>query len=142
MTTINRKVFWPAVAIGWAAIGWGLIGLFENSSRTNPSQWVRWFVGSLVVHDLILAPAVIGVGVLLARWVPVRHRGPVQGALIITGILVLVFFPFVRGYGLRDDNPSALPNDYGMGLIIVIALTWLGAGVVLWHRRARKGGEE
>ena len=132
---INRKIFWSSVAIGWTTIAFGVFGLFDNSARTHPDQWVRWFVGALIVHDFVVAPAVFVIGVLLARRVPGRYRGPVQGALIVTGMLVLISFPFVRGYGQRADNPSALPNDYGLGLLVLLAIVWLVAGGFLLRAR-------
>lgn len=133
----SPKIFWPSIAVGWATIGFGVFGLFENSARTHPDQWVRWFLGALVVHDLVVAPAVFAIGVLLARRVPESYRGPIQGALIITGILVLVSFPFVRGYGQRADNPSALPNDYGTGLLVLVAVVWLVTSLFLWRARLK-----
>lgn len=134
---VNRRLFWPSVAIGWATIGFGLFGLFENSARTHPDQWGRWFLGALVVHDLVVAPAVFAIGALLARRVSGSYRGPIQGALVITAILVLVGFPFVRGYGRRADNPSALPNDYGAGLLALVAVVWLVTGLFLWRARLK-----
>ena len=135
---VNRRIFWSSVVIGWATIGFGLFGLFENSERTHPDRWARWFFGALVVHDLVVAPVVIAIGALLARRVPANYRGPIQGALITTGILVLVSFPFVRGYGHRADNPSALPNNYGAGLLALVVLVWVVTGLFLWRARVRR----
>jgi hypothetical protein len=122
---------------GWGIIMYGVIGLLDNAGDTRPSDLVRWFVGGAIVHDGFAAPLVCGAGLLLARLVPARARGPVQGGLLVSTVVVLFAWPFLRGYGLRPDNPSALPNNYGAGLLVVLAAIWLVCGaLVLWRRRS------
>lgn len=137
----NPRVFWPLAGIGIAVMGYGLYGLFENSSRTHPSQWVRWFVGAAIAHDFVVAPIVIGVGVVVVRRVHGLLKAPLQGALIATGILVLLAYPFVRGYGRSPGNPTVLPNNYARGLVVVLAIVWIVAGAFMWTgwRSGRRG---
>ena len=122
--TPSRRIFWSSVALGWAVIGYGLWGLFDNANRTNPEQWIRWFAGSLVVHDFVIAPLTFGIGALIATRVPRRIRAPLTGGLIASAIVVLTAWPLLRGYGLRSDDPSALPNDYPAGLAMVLVAVW------------------
>ena len=51
-------------------------------------------------------------------------------------------WPFVRRYGEVPTNPSALPNDYTRGLLIVLAAVWLVAVALLVHagRSIRRRG--
>jgi hypothetical protein len=119
------------VLLGMAAIGyggWRLVNLL--ASTTSRRSWATFFLGSLVGHDFLLAPLVVLAGVLLARVLPPLVKAPVQAGLILTGVLVLVEWPFVRRYGIRPDTPSALPRDYAHGLLLVLALVW--AVIAAW----------
>jgi hypothetical protein len=44
----------------------------------------------------------------------------------------------VRGYGVRADNPSALPKNYLAGLALVLAVVWSAVALIAlrsWRRR-------
>jgi hypothetical protein len=138
------------VLLGVATIGyggWRLVHLL--ASTTARRSWATFFLGSLVGHDFLLAPLVVLAGVLLARLLPSLVKAPVQAGLIVTGVLVLVEWPFVRRYGIRPDTPSALPRNYAHGLLLVLALVWaVIAGWVIMRlardprvsdRRGRRG---
>ncbi|MGH9289742.1 MAG: hypothetical protein ACRD0V_15860, partial [Acidimicrobiales bacterium] len=59
---------------------------------------------------------------------------PVRAGLAATGILALVGWPFVRGYGADPTNQSLLPRDYGAGLTAAIGVVWLAvAAWVAWR---------
>jgi len=130
----NPRVFWSLAAAGIAIMGFGIYGLMLNAERTQPGQWVRWFVGSAIAHDFVLAPVVAIGGWLVARSIPGRYRATVNGALIASGIVILVAYPFVRAYGASESNPSALPNDYALGLLGILATIWVPAGLMLWRK--------
>jgi len=114
-------------------MGYGVWGLFDNSTRTSPEQWIRWFMGSLVVHDFVIAPLTLAVGAILVARIPHPLRAPFQAGLIASAFIVLTTWPLVRGYGLRSDNPSALPNDYLGGLAMVLIAVWSVVGAVAWR---------
>lgn len=125
------------LAGGLLVVAYGVVGLLMNAHRTQPDQWVRWFVGSLVAHDLVLAPLVFGSGAVVVRSVPARWRAAVQAALIASGVVVVASWPFLRGYGRRADNPSVLPNDYAAGLAAVLAIVWVATLIGISLRRRR-----
>ncbi|MGH2776177.1 MAG: hypothetical protein ACRDJT_12205 [Actinomycetota bacterium] len=134
----SHRVFWICAVLGWLVIAYGVWGLFDNASRTNPDQWIRWFIGSLVVHDFVIAPVTFIVAIVLVARIPRPARAPFQAGLISSAIVVLTTWPLVRGYGLRSDNPSALPNDYPAGLTMVLIAVWSVVAVVAgraWKRR-------
>ena len=128
--------FWITAGVGWAAIAWGLLNVFRHSLDTRPANLARFVVGGALLHDLLIAPVVVLVGVLVARAVPARARGPVQAALAVTAIVSLFAWPLVRAYGLAANNPTSLPHNYGRNLLVVLALVWLtaGAAVLLKYR--------
>jgi hypothetical protein len=130
VTAGRTKVFWTFGILGTAIMAFGIWGLFNDSARTHPTQWVRWFVGSALVHDLLIAPLVFAIAVLLVRRISPRYRAIVQGGLIASGVILLTTFPLLRGYGQRPDNPSALPNDYGMGVLVTLGVIWLAVAAL------------
>lgn len=123
--------FWISAAVGWAVIAWGVFGIFSNSLDTRPANLAKFVVGGALLHDLLIAPVVILAGVLIARAVPARARGPVQAALAISAIVALFAWPLVRGYGLAANNPTSLPHNYGLNLLIVLGLVWAAAGAAI-----------
>ena len=122
------KVFWPAFALGWVLIAVGVRGILVNQDSpmaTDPIKWVLLLVKSNLVHDFVLVPVVLAVGVVVARFAPPKLRAPLQSGLIASGIVALYAFPFVRGYGRKPSNPTILPLDYGQGLLMVLGVIWL-----------------
>lgn len=135
------RSFWPTVVVGGAVMAFGVRGLLVNRADTNPLRWLRLFLGSALVHDFVVAPVAIAVGVVLAKVVPARLRPFVQGGLLTSGALVLFAYPFVRGYGRRAQNPSVLPLDYGRGLLVALGAVWLVVLVLALVRWRRSVGQ-
>ena len=130
-------LFWASAAVGWGVIGFGLWGIFSNSLDTRPANLARFVVGGALLHDLLVAPVVIVLGVLLARTVPGRARATVQAALVISAVLALFSYPLVRAYGLAANNPTSLPHNYALNLTIVLGLVWAVAAAVVFMRLRR-----
>jgi hypothetical protein len=132
-------VFWVSAAAGWAIIGYGLRGLWQHRLDTRPANLAKFAVGGALIHDLILAPLLLAVGVTIARVVPARIRAIVQAALIVSGALVLFAYPLVRGYAHALHNPSSLPHNYTANLAVVLAAVWAVAAVAIVIRRPTRG---
>jgi hypothetical protein len=111
-------------------MAWGLIGLFRDASSTVPASWLRWFIGGLLVHDLLLVPAVLLVGVAVRR-LPTALRPVVRAALIVSGALALTSVPLLLGYGrsAQPGNTSLLPGDYPRNLAIITGAVWAAAAI-------------
>lgn len=120
-------------------MAFGIYGLLANAERTNPPVWSLWFLGAAFVHDAILAPVVFLAGRALSRWIRGPARAHVQGAMIASALVALTAYPFVRGYGRRDDNLSVLPNNYAHGLAGVLVAIWLVTAALsawgAWRKR-------
>lgn len=116
--------FWITAGVGWAAIGWGVRGIFSHSLDTRPANLAKFVVGGALLHDLLVAPLAILAGVLVARAVRGRARGPVQAALVVSAIVALFSWPLVRAYGLAAHNPTSLPHNYGRNLLVVLGVVW------------------
>lgn len=121
--------FWVGVAIGWVIMGLAIRGLLGDSDAAW-REWGRWFIGSALLHDFLIAPIVAVVAVVVLKVVPARLRAPVQGGLLATGAVLLFAWPLLRGYGKRADNFSVLPRDYADGVFKVLAVVWTTVVVV------------
>lgn len=123
-------VFWTGMALGMGLLAFGVWGLLDNAEKTAPGNWLTFVVGSLILHDAIWAP-LIGVGSLVVvRVVPRRVRPTLQGTLIVTVAVLLVVTPALTGRGRNPNNPSILPGDYGPDTLKVLAVVWLGGGLL------------
>ncbi|HVW31524.1 MAG TPA: hypothetical protein VHL53_03195 [Acidimicrobiia bacterium] len=142
MTTPTHPVprrgpaFWIGAAAGWALIAYGLRGVLHHSLDTRPSQLARFWIGGALLHDLLLAPAVLGLGVVVARAAP-RFRRTLQQALIVIGPLVLFTYPEIRGYAHGRRNPTSLPHNYTANLLVVVGAVGLACLVAARRYRAR-----
>jgi hypothetical protein len=130
--------FWIGFAVGVTVMAYGIRGLVEQVGTETAGSVARWIVGADLAHDLVLAPIAIGVGWTAGRVVPGWARAPVQAGLVATGVLLLIAWAPLRGYGRAavPDNPSVQPLDYGTALATVLALVWLVATV--WARLRRR----
>ncbi|HEX3395003.1 MAG TPA: hypothetical protein VHS52_10780 [Acidimicrobiales bacterium] len=131
--------FWVSAALGWTVIAVGLRGLLSHRIDTRPANLATFVAGGALLHDLVIAPAVLLIAVALTRLVPSRARATVQGALLITGVLALFSYPLVRAFGLATHNPTSVPRNYALNLTVVLGLVWAvaaGALIVQLRRRA------
>jgi hypothetical protein len=92
----------------------------------------------LVAHDGVVLPVAIGLGVLIGRFVPAAARSVVLGAAYVSVVLTAVALPFLLGYGRSPDEPSALPLDYGRGLLACLVAVWAVALTVVAVRYYRR----
>ena len=126
------RAYWIALPIGVAVMAFGIIGVVGDKGVATSVDIGAWLVGADVAHDFVLAPLACLVGALVARVLPRWCRAPVQGALLVTGVLLIVVFPALRGYG-RDhvpDNLSAQPLDYTTATLTALAVVW--AAATMW----------
>ncbi|MFB4310219.1 hypothetical protein [Actinomadura sp. GTD37] len=127
-----------AYAAGLALIGLGLRGI---AADVPVGRWAAWFAGAAVLHDGVLVPAVLAVGLATVR-IPGPYRRIARAALVTGGSVALIAIPVVLGYGRRADEPSRLPLPYGRNLAAVLAAIAVIAAVAAAARAAagrRKG---
>lgn len=121
--------FWVGLAAGVPIMAYGLRGLLANLPGVQLTSWITFFAGGAIIHDLVLAPVVGVVGAVVVARVPRAAKAPVQAAMVATGVLVLLSWPFIRGYGVTPGETSFLSRNYATSLQICIAAVWvLAAG--------------
>lgn len=139
LETTSRTGLLIGLIIGIPVIAYGVRGVWVDSARTHPFELARWIVGGALVHDLVVVPLVLALGVAV-RWV-VRDdqvRRVLRVGFIVSGSLSLVAWPFIRGYGRRPAVPSLLPRNYLMGLVVYLTITWaVVACMIVWTRMRR-----
>jgi hypothetical protein len=118
-------------ALGLALMTVGAVLLLTGGQLKDVALWLA---GAIVLHDGIVAPLVLGVGLLLAA---VPARGTVRGALIVAGCLTVVALPVLLRPG-TPKNPTVLPLDYVRNWLLALAAVAVLTGVLLaarWFRR-------
>lgn len=149
MTAIRRWQI-ALVAVGLAIM---LVGGIVLLNDVNPKRYLGiavWFVGALVVHDGVFALTVFAVNIA-SRKVAGRLRVAlpavliVQGALVIAAIMTLIVVPAALKKSIGTGNPTLLPLDYGLHLVVfygvlavVTAVALLAYGMVARRRAARE----
>lgn len=133
-------LWWTTLGIGGLAMAYGAYGLLANLLPAERPAWLLWFAGLLLAHDLLLVPAVLGVAVALRRLLGGRALAGVQAGLIVSGAVTLAAVPVLTGYGRASQrtNPTLLPWNYTLNLLLVLGVVWAVVGVALaLTRRAR-----
>jgi hypothetical protein len=139
--TTSRRGLVIGLILGVPVMAYAVRGALVDAADTHPAELARWIVGLAVVHDLVLVPLVLAVGLALRRRVPPRAWPPVRAALLASAVLAAVGWPFVAGFGRSASVPSLLPRDYGTGLALALVAVWLVAAAwisvgALLHRRS------
>ncbi len=130
-------------ALGLATMAYAVWSAVHDP-RITAARNAKFLVLILVLHDGLLLPVFLIAGALVHRLVPPGVRAIVQSAVIVSASVTLVALPLVLGYGRSADNPSALPLNYGRGLLLVLAVIWtatlatIAARHTYTHRNTRQ----
>jgi len=127
------------VLAGVAASAYGVVLLLDRPTEDLVETGL-WLAAGVLLHDAVLAPLVLGLGVVGARWLPARLRTPLAFGLVVLGSVTLVAVPVLGRFGAKPDNPTLLDRDYTTGWLVVAGLTL--AAVVVLALADRSGGEE
>ena len=111
--------------------------LLVHSAMDEWPALLTWLIGGVVLHDLVLAPAVLAVG-LTARRLPAYLRAPAAVGLVMWGSLTLLAVPVLGRFGARDDNPTLLDRPYLVTWLIGCAVTVVLVAVAGTVRRQRR----
>ncbi|WP_329124392.1 hypothetical protein [Streptomyces sp. NBC_01353] len=115
-------------ALGVALMALGAVLVVRTGTAWDVAVWL---VGAIVLHDGVIAPLVLAVGLLIAA---APARGAVRGGLIVAGCLTLVALPLMVRPG-APPNPTALPLDYVRNWLVLMGVVAVGAGALVVVRR-------
>ncbi len=129
------------VGLGVLVGGYGAYLLLSRQDADQLLNAAIWLASGVVLHDLVLAPIVLGLVVLGARLVPVAARVPAASALVVLGSVTVLAVPVLGRFGARPDNPTLLDRGYAAGwfaLAGVVLLATVVATLVRSRRQSRR----
>ncbi|WP_405581624.1 hypothetical protein [Streptomyces sp. NBC_01092] len=131
-TTLLRLLL---AAPGLAAAGFGIQQFVERTRPDLSDAWdlTVWLGGAVVLHDGLLVPAVLLLGLLIGRS---RLRPVLRGGLLTGGCLTLLALPLLLRPG-SPKNPTVLPRDYWVSWSVALVVTAVVTGVVAGVALAR-----
>lgn len=131
-----------ALLVGAGLSAYGAYLLLAGARWPPLNSALTWFAGGVIVHDALLVPLTLLVGVVLLRVVPGPYRGLVQGALVLSALLTLALLPLLSGRGRTPANPSQQPLPYTRNLLLVLLAVWAVTAVLaLLRTRRRRAGD-
>jgi len=113
------------IILAAAGILLGLFGVYRLFTQIPLSSLVAlgvWLLAALLIHDGILAPAVVGLGLLLRRFVPDRGRRYLQAALLMGALVTVVALPMMYLRGSQPPVKALLLRNYGLDLTLILGL--------------------
>ena len=99
-----------------------------------------WLAGGVLLHDFLLVPLTLLLGVALIRLLPANLRAPVVGGLVVLGTVTLMAVPVLGGWGANADNPTILDRNYTAGWLVVAGVTTLVVVVTIVLRAGGRSG--
>ncbi len=132
------------IVLGAAGIALGLFGVFRLLTEVSGYDLMVlfcWLVGALVIHDGLLSPLIVGIGVALHRLVPDRARRYLQGGLVAGGLVTVVAVPLIYR---QDSQPAAkalLQQRFGANLATLLTLM-AGLTLLLYLGRVLRDGHD
>jgi hypothetical protein len=119
------------IGLAVAGILVGLYGvgrLLVGAGFVNLLILAGWLIGAVILHDAVLAPAVVAVGWTLGRLVKPRARRWLQAFLIASGLVTVIAIWLIARRGTQEPAKAILQQDYLANLTLLLGLI---AGVSL-----------
>lgn len=117
------------------------LGLRLGVGAVPVSQWwpvARWLAGGVVLHDAVLAPVAVVMGVVVLRRVPVAVRSALRVALLGAGSFGFLLVCVVAGSGTRR-NPTVLPQTLASAVSAAAVAVLLAAALTAAFEYRRGG---
>ena len=115
-------------ALGVAGMLWGA-WLLSDDGFDRLTSTALWLVGVVVLHDAVLAPIVVVIGVVAAR--TLRHRTVAAVAFLIWGTLTLAVANVLSGVGGKPDMDSLLNRPYVSAWLVLSGIVAAGVLAVI-----------
>jgi len=113
------------IILAAAGIVLGLFGVYRLITEIPLSSLMAlgvWLLAALLIHDGMLSPAVVGLGVLLRHFIPDRGRRYLQAALLVGAFVTVVALPMIYLRGSQPAVKALLLRNYGLNLTIILAV--------------------
>ena len=120
------------IVLAVVGVGVGTYGIFQLLTQLPWQTLVLlalWLIGALIIHDGLLSPAVIGVGVALRRYVPDRGRRYLQFGLIMAAMVTVIAVPMIYRANTQPPAKALLLQDFSINLTVLLAA--IGGGTLI-----------
>ncbi|MEV4118685.1 hypothetical protein [Micromonospora sp. NPDC049645] len=122
-----RAVRLLLLVVGAAATGYGGWLLLPQLGTTLP-----WLIGGPVLHDVLVAPLVGLVGLVLGRLLTNRmRRAWIVAGLLASATSLLIAVPLLWRPPSAPPNPGLPDRNYPLGLAVGLVVVWAVIVVVL-----------
>lgn len=128
------------VALGLALTGVGGLVLLADVPPERYLGIAMWVGAAIVLHDGVIAPITVAVGLGAGRVrARVGRRGIAiaQGALLVGAILTAIALPAIIASARGNANPTVLVGSYALALGVTWAILIAVAGAAVWWSAAR-----
>lgn len=118
-------------AVGVVVMAYGIFGFMQNAQFTTPWPTVRSLMITLVVNDLLVLPLLLAAGALTTL-LPPQLRPPLRAAMIVSAVVIAfaVWGSVGQSRDVQLGNPTVLPNNYVVSILIILVPVWLFAATV------------
>jgi len=125
------------VLAGLLLLAFGVFRLLTEIPTGSLIKLGIWLLAALIIHDILISPAVVGVSWTLRRTVPDRGRRYLQWALIMVAVLTVIALPMIVLRGSQPPVKALLLRDYAANLALLIGLIALVTLLIYGVRVAR-----
>lgn len=127
-------------------VGFGLWGVWLMRDFTSEQliSMGTWLAGGVILHDAVIAPLTVLLGVVAARLLPGRTRAVVAIAFLVWATLTVTFVNVLSGQGGKPDNDTILHRPYGLSWMVLTTVIVVAAVFVAFRgpRVSRKPTSE
>jgi len=134
---MRTRLLLGALGVAVATYGGWLLLQEDLSDLVDTAVWLA---GGVVLHDFVLVPLTLLLGLALIRLLPANLRAPVVGGLVVLGTVTLMAVPVLGGWGANADNPTILDRNYPVGWLVVAGVTMLVVVVTIVLRAGGRSG--
>jgi hypothetical protein len=116
--------------IGGAGVLLALFGVFRLVTQIPSDDLIAlfvWLVAALLVHDGLVSPIVVAVGVLVTKAVPPRTRRYLQGALVTGALITVIALPLIKRQDSQPQVKAILQQNFGANLAVLLGIVAGGA---------------
>ena len=134
---MRTRLLLGALGVAVATYGGWLLLQEDLSDLVDTAVWLA---GGVVLHDFVLVPLTLLLGLALVRLLPANLRAPVAGGLVVLGTVTLMAVPVLGGWGANADNPTILDRNYPVGWLVAAGVTMLVVVVTIVLRAGGRSG--
>ena len=137
---LSRACRMTLCAAGTALLAWGLV-LLVPVVRDDPVSTGGWLVAGPLLHDGVVAAAVVVVATLVRQWLPGPWHAPVAAGLVVSLVVLAMSVPLWWRADTGRTNPG-VRTEVWPGVLTLVAAVWVAVFAVSVattriHRRPR-----